>query len=1169
MSFSQIAFQENVITDRTVSVDGINTIFSADLDGDGDMDILSASSNDNKIAWYENVDGQGYFGLQKVISIGVSGASFVSATDFDGDGDLDVVSNSNYDYKIVWFENTDGLGAFGEEQVVATDAHSVNSLVMVDFDGDGDMDILSPDSDGNGIIWYENTDGLGTFGVQHSIATNVGHINIINSVDMDGDGDMDVVYLSDRLAWQENTDGLGNLGPQINISTVNNAQSLYASDLDNDGDMDVLTSIYYDKIAWYENMDGQGTFGELQIISSNALGANNAYARDVDGDGDMDVISSSSGDDKVAWYENTDGNGNFGMEQLITENAHFVLSIYPTDLDGDGDMDVISSSSEDDKIVWHENTDGLGSFAIEHPIISNPGYNQCVYAADLDGDGDLDVLTASSSTYGNIAWYENTNGLGAYGPQKIITTDSYNPSSVFTTDIDGDGDMDVISASFGTGSCTGKIAWYENTDGQGTFGPPQIIIIGCNRPTSIYAADLDGDNDMDIVATLSNDNHLAWFENTDGQGNFGPLENILYSVDNPKSVNVADVDGDGDMDILSASYDDDKIAWYENTDGQGDFGPQQIITTSADGANSVYSMDLDGDGDNDVLSASRGDNKIAWYENIDGEGTFGPQQIITTNAENAVSVFAIDLDGDGDNDVISASGYTYGTIAWYENIDGQGDFGTQQIITANLSRATYVYADDIDNDGDFDILCTSEYYDTQVIWYKNLGNQSNEINGIVNIDIDNNGCDNSYIPAYNFLINTTDGTNNHSSFTLNNGFYQLFPGQGEFTTQITNLPNYYTSNPIAHTSNFTNTGNTDTASFCIQPIGSVNDLNIAIYPSLNDPRPGFNTTYQLVYSNGGTSQSNGNINFGFDNTKLQFLNASQIVSSQTSNALTFEFTDLKPFETRTIDLNFNVFAPPTTNIDDILSSMVTINPILADETQEDNVFTLQQIVIGSYDPNDITVLEGAQILIEDADNYLHYLIRFQNTGTASAINVLVENTLDDKLDWTTMQLESLSHTAKVEIMNGSEVSFIFDNIYLPDSTNNEPNSHGYIAYKIKPKDNVVLGDIFENTADIFFDYNPAITTNTVSTEIVETLSVLENNLEYVLIHPNPTNTTLYIEANNKLTSVEIYNLLGQQMFSNKSNALTEEIDMSRFTAGMYLVKVTIGERASIYKVIKE
>ena len=152
----------------------------------------------------------------------------------------------------------------------------------------------------------------------------------------------------------------------------------------------------------------------------------------------------------------------------------------------------------------------------------------------------------------------------------------------------------------------------------------------------------------------------------------------------PDSVYAADLDGDGDQDVLSASLNDHKIAWYENTDGLGTFGHQQVLTKSAYSASSVYATDLDGDGDQDVLSALRGSDEIIWFENTDGFGTFGPQKVITMIANAAVSVYSADLDGDGDTDVLSAS-QGDDKIAWYENLlydcnhDGQPcDFGAGQ-----------------------------------------------------------------------------------------------------------------------------------------------------------------------------------------------------------------------------------------------------------------------------------------------------------------------------------------------------------------------------------------------------------------------------------------------------------------------------------------------------------
>ena len=148
---------------------------------------------------------------------------------------------------------------------------------------------------------------------------------------------------------------------------------------------------------------------------------------------------------------------------------------------------------------------------------------------------------------------------------------------------------------------------------------------------------------------------------------FGPPQELTASANGAQSVHATDLDGDGDADVLSASKGDDKIAWYENLGG-GVFGAQQVITTSANGAQSVHATDLDGDGDADVLSASQWDDTIAWYENLGG-GVFAAQQVITTSADGANSVYATDLDEDGDADVLSAL-QEDDTIAWYENLMG-------------------------------------------------------------------------------------------------------------------------------------------------------------------------------------------------------------------------------------------------------------------------------------------------------------------------------------------------------------------------------------------------------------------------------------------------------------------------------------------------------------------
>ncbi len=357
---------------------------------------------------------------------------------------------------------------------------------------------------------------------------------------------------------------------------------------------------------------GQVTFEPQQIISTSAGGAYSVYACDIDGDGDMDVLSASESDDKIAWYENTDGNGTFGTQQIILNTAYEATSVFACDIDGDGDLDLISGSRD-----------------------------------------------------GKVSWFENTDGNGTFGTQQVITSSGGWLASVYAADIDNDGDIDIISGSIGFGNNT--IEWYENTDGQGNFGSPQPIITSSNRAYSVFLCDIDGDNDNDIIAAIADINGIVWYENTDGQGTFGAQQVINDSVAGPFSVYACDIDGDGDMDVLSASHNDNKIAWYKNVGG-GNFDFQHIITTNAIGANSVYACDIDGDGDIDVLSASD-DDKIAWYENTDGNGTFGTQQVISTLANGPMSVYACDIDNDGDNDVLSASWFD-SEIAWYENNSG-------------------------------------------------------------------------------------------------------------------------------------------------------------------------------------------------------------------------------------------------------------------------------------------------------------------------------------------------------------------------------------------------------------------------------------------------------------------------------------------------------------------
>ncbi len=347
------------------------------------------------------------------------------------------------------------------------------------------------------------------------------------------------------------------------------------------------------------------------VISSIDYGLRSVHAADLDNDGDLDVLSASSSKNKLAWHENVDGYGSFGEQKIISSTATWPYCVYGSDLDNDGDIDVLAAASGDDQIMWYENIDGKGTFGDQHIISTSTDEALCVYAADLDNDGDNDVLSASLSD-DKIAWYENSDGKGTFGDQQIITTSANGACCVYAADLDNDGDLDILSASI----YDDKIAWYENTDGHGTFGDQIEITTDANGARWVHASDLDNDGDMDVLSASSNDDKVAWYENTDGKGTFGEQQVMTYWAYDVRSVYAADLDDDGDMDVLSANYGSDNIAYLENIDGAGNFGPQQVLNTSLDGPSSVYACDIDNDGDKDILAAANSGDNLVWYSNL-------------------------------------------------------------------------------------------------------------------------------------------------------------------------------------------------------------------------------------------------------------------------------------------------------------------------------------------------------------------------------------------------------------------------------------------------------------------------------------------------------------------------------------------------------------------------
>ena len=341
-----------------------------------------------------------------------------------------------------------------------------------------------------------------------------------------------------------------------------------------------------------------------------------------------------------------------------------------------------------------------------------------IITADLDGDNDMDIISIGNL---DLVWFENINGLGLFGNRQIIEESPLEyGAAVSSIDLDGDGDLDILS-SFDRQNTQGisKVTWYENLDGQGNFGSQIIINTNVNTVYTVLGADIDNDSDIDVFTIERNSGKISWYENIDGSGNFGNQILISTTLEWPIHGFLADMDNDDDIDIVTHSYDNNKIVWFENNDGQGNFSGVKVISTEVDRPIQVFCADIDGDNDLDVISTSLSDNKIAWYENINGQGSFGPQNIISTQVISPRNLYVKDLDNDGDQDIISSErDGSYSAILWFENLDGNGNFSSQILISDEIDYATTVYASDLDQDQDFDILSASQF-DGKIAWYEN------------------------------------------------------------------------------------------------------------------------------------------------------------------------------------------------------------------------------------------------------------------------------------------------------------------------------------------------------------------------------------------------------------------------------------------------------------------
>lgn len=1095
-------------------------VMGADLDGDQDVDVLSVLEN-NDVVWFKN-DSKGQFSTsQKVTTLSNNHYTLSKLLDLDLDKDPDLIIFSKQDNTIAWLRN-DGKGQFSSPIIVTSVSYSVNDLQVADVDGDQDLDIVSAGD--TQVSWYINQ-GKENFTTTTPFAVNgPGPINKVLVFDFDLDKDLDVIAFNTNAPGEIYT--ILNIYEKFDVNLgayllrtqfIANTRFLHLVDLDQNGAMELLSTNEKGQGLILRRRDAQGGYADNRVILGGEYYPQHIVVVDWDRDGDLDIIwyPDLQG---LAWLENQGANV-FLPKSLYKSEVDGLANLHLFDLDNDGDKDILTASDNDDRIAWYPN-EGGGKFGALKTITTVADSATFVFAADVDSDQKLDVISSSWKD-NKIAWYKNLGG-GAFSAQQIVSDSARNASAVYAADLDQDGRMDILAAS------RSKLSWFKYQS-NGSFQEFLIYRDVSNLPginprvmyPAILAADFDNDGDLDVLASSYTRNSIQWFKNG-GQGNFtsAPINLDTRSFDAIWGLAVADVDGDRDVDVLSASL-DDKVVWFRN-DGSGQYSQPLILSTNADGADYVKAGDLDGDRDLDIVSASAYDNKIAWYENK-GQGQFSAEKIISLKQHWLLNGLDLgDLDGDGDLDLASCS-----------------------------------------------------QFDDKVAWFENRFNYAT-ISGYVFLDANGNkrfDPGEKPLPNYPITLNPTAD----AAFSSNDGRFRFFTPAGRYQLranqdscwQLTTDSSIYTVNIGAQVANNLNFG------FRLNNQAQRVSVRINAGPT----RCGFEVPFWLTLQNEACAPAKGK--FGIVLSKLATLrNTSVFPQASSGDTLWWNYTDLLGSATQQIRLILQVAG---TNFigDTIKMKGLAYLENAQGKLELTNTFDFKSEIRCAYDPNDKQTFPNRSD--QYPQNYtlfkekLEYLIRFQNVGNDTAFTVTIRDTLASTLDWKTFKPLQGSHRFSSNIAANGIVTFTFSQILLPPSVTNEPLSHGYVRYQIASKTGLPEETNIKNTAHIYFDFNPPIVTNTTSNLMVSSLPRRGNNGsegKLAKVYPNPFAQYFWVElleipAPGVQYTLHLYNSQAQLLRSQQLNGLVERIETGILAKGLYwyLVRDERGKIVTSGKVV--
>jgi hypothetical protein len=332
-----------------------------------------------------------------------------------------------------------------------------------------------------------------------------------------------------------------------------------------------------------------------------------------------------------------------GYAEFYVGPADWAWSVASSDIDGDGHSDIVAASRMANQVVWWQNADGQGTTWVEQVV----GYGVEVVSVDpedIDGDGHPDIVSCCNGS-SDLSWYKShVTPIGVSWTK--VPIGSYYGSDVVAQDVDGDGDRDVVSTNW----LLHSLSWWENLNGSGTSWVQHSVDTGILGPRDAQVGDINGDGDLDIAVTTSENDLVVWWENADGSGTTW-TEQVVKDQFEGWGISVADLDGDGDQDLVAGGYSLGEFVWFENNgSAQGSISwTEHVIDSDTEAITAVLTADIDSDGDQDVAYGGWGHK--AWCENLDGRGSQWLDHFV--RCEGLWSLCTTDVDGDEFTDLIA------------------------------------------------------------------------------------------------------------------------------------------------------------------------------------------------------------------------------------------------------------------------------------------------------------------------------------------------------------------------------------------------------------------------------------------------------------------------------------------------------------------------------------